>query len=218
MSPAVETGSEPNAHALRKTECIVNAARTVFVETGYGAATVDGIAAAAGVSKATIYTRFASKQALFAAVVERECAACSKRMALVEEAPDPGLSQALRDIADTLLDIILLPRNLSLLRLVIAELPRFPELGRTFYDSGPAVTLKNLTGFIERRIARGELRARDAAVAAQHFISLLRGDIQWRVLMGGVEISQTTRREAVDRSLEAFLQLYGAPPAGRPVA
>lgn len=215
MSPVCEAAGEPSASARKKTECIVNAARRVFLETGYGAATVDAIAAVAGVSKATIYTRFASKQALFAAVVDRECLACSERMAVVEESPDPDLSHALHGIADTLLDIILLPRNLALLRLVIAELPRFPELGRAFYDSGPAVTLKNLTAFVRRRIERGELRAVDAAVAAQHFISLLRGDIQWRALMEQMEISDTARRLAVDRSVEAFLCLYGDGAARR---
>lgn len=212
MNPAGAVGCEPRSSAARKTECIVNAALRVFLDTGYGAATVDAIAAAAGVSKATIYTRFASKEELFAAVIERECLACSKRMAVVEQAPALELSQALREIADMLLDIILLPRNLAIQRLVIAELPRFPELGRTFYDRGPAVTLKNLTNFVRARMARGELRVKDPAVAAQHFISLLRGDIQWRALMEQMDVSDAARREARERTVGVFLQLYGPAP------
>lgn len=206
-----------------KTECILDAARHVFLETGYGASTVDAIATAAGVSKATIYTRFPSKQAMFAAVIQRECRACTQRMALAEESSAPDLANALRRIADTLLDIILLPQNLAIQRLVIAEMPRFPELGTVFYESGPAVTLSNLAAFLEREKRHSTLRFDDATVAAQHFISLLRGDIQIRALIGAGDLSDAARRRVADRAVEAFLRVYAetsadAARAGHPPA
>lgn len=199
-----------SAHT-RKTEKILDAARRVFLEIGYGAATVDAIANAAGVSKATLYTRVASKQELFAAVIRRECSACSERMALAEQASATDVGAALHRIADTLLDIITLPQNLAIQRLVIAEWPRFPELGAVFYESGPLVTLHNLAAFLQREQQRDRLRIDDPSAAAQHFISLLRGDIQLRALMGAGDLSAAARKRVADRAVDAFMRLYVTP-------
>lgn len=169
---------------------------------------MDVITARAGVSKATVYTRFPSKQELFAAVIARECQACSQRMALAETSPASDLTQALHHVADTLLDIITLPRNVALFRLVIAESSRFPELGQVFYDSGPAVTLRNLTAFLERQRDRGQLHFADATDAAQHFISLLRGDIHIRALVGVGDLSKAAHRRVADQAVNTFLRLY----------
>lgn len=192
-----------------KTAKILDAALEVFLDSGYGVASMDAIAARAEVSKATVYTRFSSKQDLFAEVVARECRACSQRMTVAETSPAPDLATALHRIADTLLDIITLPRNLAIFRLVVAEWPRFPELGTVFYDSGPAVTLRNLAAFLERQ--RKLLQIDDATAAAQHFISLLRGDIQIRALLGAGDLSKAARKRVADHAVDAFLRLYGLP-------
>lgn len=197
----------PDANAVRKTERILDAARHVFLRIGYGAAAVDTIAAVANVSKATLYTRFESKQALFAAVIERECHLCSRRMALAEQSPATNLPGALRRIAETLLDIFAEPQNVAILRLVIAEIPRFPELGTLFYEAGPAVTRDNVAAFLERH--RGSLRQVDAATAAQDFISLLRGDLQVRALLGVGDLSAAARHRTAERAVDAFLRVYG---------
>ncbi|MDE2149653.1 MAG: TetR/AcrR family transcriptional regulator [Gammaproteobacteria bacterium] len=200
--------SENAGTRQRKTEKILDAALQAFLEAGYGAVSMDVIAARAGVSKATVYTRFPSKQALFAAVITRECEACTQRMTLAETAPAPDLASALHRIAETLLDIITLPQNLAIQRLVIAEGPRFPELGTMFYEYGPAVTLRNLAAFLQRERTRGELQILDATAAAQQFISLLRGDIQIRALLGAGDLSKTARKRVADHAVKAFLQLY----------
>lgn len=192
----------------RKTEKILDAALLAFLDAGYGAASMDLIAAGAGVSKATVYTRFPSKQELFAAVIARECTACSERMTLAETSPAPDVASALNRIADTLLDIIMLPRNLAIQRLVIAEWPRFPELGTVFYESGPLLTLRNLAAFLQREHQRGTLHIDDATAAAQHFISLLRGDIQIRALLGVGDLSKAVRKRVADHAVSAFMHLY----------
>ena len=179
----------------------------MFLKIGFGAATVDAIAAEAAVSKATLYTRFDSKGALFAAVIERECRACSKRMTLAEEAPARDFQTALRRVAETILDIFAEPQNLAILRLVLAEIPRFPELGRLFYDAGPAVTLSNLAAFLSRN--RQSLQLTDPLTAAQDLISLLRGDLQVRALLGVGDLSASARRRIAERAVGAFLRVYG---------
>lgn len=192
-----------------KTEQILDAARAVFLKIGFGAATVDAIATEAGVSKATLYTRFDSKEALFAAVIRRECRACSKRMTLAEEAPANDFQSALRRIAETILDIFAEPQNLAILRLVLAEIPRFPELGKLFYDAGPAVTLANLAAFLSRN-RRSLQSMEDAVTAAQDLISLLRGDLQIRALLRVGDLSVGARRRIAERAVDAFLRVYSS--------
>lgn len=192
-----------------KTRQILDAALEAFLAMGYGAVSMDAIAARAGVSKATVYTRFPSKEQLFAAVVSRECDACARRMCVAECSPALDLASALRRVAQELMDMITLPRNLAILRLVIAEEPRFPELGTAFYESGPAVMLRNLAGFLTREHQRGQLQIDDAAVAAQHLVSLLRGDLQIRALLGAGDVSDGARELAAGRAVEAFLRIYG---------
>lgn len=105
----------------------------------------------------------------------------------------------------------MLPRNLAIQRLVIAEWPRFPELGRVFYESGPLVTLDNLTAFLRCEHERGELCIDDAAAATQHFISLLRGDVQIRVLLEVGDLSEAAHKRIADYTATAFMRLYGRP-------
>src|ERR1700753_3833872 len=58
-----------------KTEKIVEAASQLFLEQGYGAVSMDQIARDAGVSKATVYAHFESKENLFAAIIQDGCTA-----------------------------------------------------------------------------------------------------------------------------------------------
>lgn len=205
-------GSGERAHS-EKTERIVESACQVFLKSGYRAATVDAIAARAGVSKTTIYTRFPSKREMFAAVIRRECYAYAERMTLAEQTPSENLRASLRHVGCTLLEIMLLPRNLAIWRLIIAEMNRFPELGKVFYESGPTVTFANLSSFLDGCSAAGELRIADSGVAAQQFVSLIRGELQLRALMQQASIPKPVRDAAVDRAVTAFLTLYAAEPA-----
>ena len=132
---------------------------------------MDEIAAVAGVSKQTVYKHFADKQRLFSEVV----------VSLVSEASDPvfeavrhledtgDLAADLRDLARRQLVLVIQPRMMQLRRLVIGEVKRFPQLGRTFYEQGPGRTVGALTAAFEGLAARGLLHLDDPARAAAHF-------------------------------------------------
>lgn len=197
-----------------KTQRILDAARRVFLDIGYSAASVDAIAAAAGVSKATIYTRFPSKQALFAEMVQRECRLYSERIPLEVKAPVDDLRGALLRIAEALLDIITEPEKLAILRLVIAEIPRFPELGSLYYQAGPAVTLTRLAAFLDHH--RDGLRSGPSVDAAQDFLSLLRGHLLIRALLAIGDLSPAERRRVAERTVDRFMRLHGRDQRGVP--
>src|ERR1700744_2314395 len=106
-----------------KAAAVLGGARSVFLAHGFSAATTDMIQAAAGVSKATVYARYATKEALFIAVIEAEC----ERFLGTVRAPvvrPLKLRDALEAMAQAYLKVVLSPAGLALYRTVVGEAPR----------------------------------------------------------------------------------------------
>ena len=139
---------------------ILDGAREVFSEQGYERATVDQIAARAGVSKATVYNHFDDKQALFvAAVVE----VCDDLEGSAEVGDDRAgdVEQALRALGEHLMRLWLSPRVVSLYRQVIAEAGRIPEIGRLVFERGTVPYFEMIAAHLRRWSERGALRIDD---------------------------------------------------------
>src|SRR5215471_17969824 len=120
-----------------KRQLVLDAAASLFMAHGYGAVSMDAIARAAGVSKATLYAHFSSKDQLFATIIGD---ACQQKIALGELLPTDtsDVRAALMAFGGRLLRFFLEDRALAIHRVVIGESTRFPELGRAFFDNGPA--------------------------------------------------------------------------------
>src|SRR6185312_9155933 len=136
-----------NRRAQQTRERLRTAAHRLFLRQGYLATSVDAILAEAGISsKETLYRHYASKEALFADVLSHltmEQPGFSERLVAL---PTPGDLEALREALTTLAREILAMMNqpgyLQLVRMVIAETPRFPQLGSLFLAN---VTQRGLT-------------------------------------------------------------------------
>jgi TetR/AcrR family transcriptional regulator, mexJK operon transcriptional repressor len=141
---ATDADFEPRS--IRKRRAIVEAATTVFLRKGYLGTSMDEIAALAGVSKQTVYKHFADKERLFSEIVRSTVDEVAEGVfGEVIRLEDSGDVEAdLRDLARRQLAAVMQPRLLRLRRLVIGESGRFPELGRTFYERGPARTVATL--------------------------------------------------------------------------
>jgi AcrR family transcriptional regulator len=128
----VRFGRPPKEFAGEVEERILDAARKVFLARGFEGASIDEIAAVARSGKPTIYARFADKEALFTAVVMQSVAANVARF----EAYTPTgatIEQRLESVAVTVLEWILLSDSIGLMRVAIAEAPRFPDLASSVY-------------------------------------------------------------------------------------
>lgn len=138
-------------------EAILVAATGVFTEAGYAGATLDAIAAAAGMSKAGFYWHFASKEAVFVAVIERfgPFDLLAEHLAAAEARGD-DLAASLTG-AFTAVYVALQPRR-ALFRVVFAEVTRNPEMAGLFQRFVAGQALPALGGYLERRMAAGELR------------------------------------------------------------
>ncbi|MDE2234609.1 MAG: TetR/AcrR family transcriptional regulator [Gammaproteobacteria bacterium] len=154
-----------------KRDAILEAANKLFLEVGFGAASMDSIASAAQVSKQTVYNHFGSKEELFAAMVRASCDEMTQAFAQAIKANDP--EKALRAMAKLFVDVVFTPDKLAMHRILMAEIPRFPDLGRVYYQSGPAIIRKFLADYFTEQNRRGSLKVDDPQIAAEQFISMV---------------------------------------------
>jgi TetR/AcrR family transcriptional repressor of mexJK operon len=140
---------------------------------GYGAVSMDSISRAAGVSKATLYAYFASKDVLFATIIKE---ACLHNMALAGALPDLAvdLAAALTGLGQRVLRFLLEDQALAIHRVVMAESVRFPELGRAFYDNGPDHFRRLFSAWLDEQVKAGRLVVDDVGIASDQFVGMLR--------------------------------------------
>lgn len=193
-----------------KAESILAAAKQAFLAGGFGAVSMDVIAREAGVSKATVYAHFGSKEELFGAVIGGEC---EQRFAgLSADELDPGdLRASLTILGRRFLELVLSPDAIALHRIILGEVSRFPVLGEVFWHAGPERNRLQIEAFLETAAAAGALPVRDTRLAAEQFVSLVRGEIQLRQLLRLND--EPTRGEihtAVEGAIDTFLRAFGS--------
>ncbi|HVO16161.1 MAG TPA: TetR/AcrR family transcriptional regulator [Alphaproteobacteria bacterium] len=204
---AVATAGAPAGKADR----ILDAAAQVFVEQGYSAASMDEISRVAGVSKATVYAHFTSKEQLFATVVTTECQRHSQTL-MAADLDQRDVRTALTGIGREFLELLTMPRALAFYRMVAIEAMRLgaQDLGRIFYESAAVVAQDRLTDYIRRATERGRLEVADPRRAAIHFYSLVKGDLFMACLFGVVKTpSEDAIRRAVGSAVDMFMHAYG---------
>ncbi len=143
---AALSARRPAAAARRR--AILDAATDLFLEVGYGAASMDALVRRVGGSKSTLYAHFRNKETLFAVVV----AAALEELedATATDLESLSLAEGLARIGTTLCRIVTSDRHVALARVVIAEAARFPAIGRIYYRRGPARTYRWIDAFLAR--------------------------------------------------------------------
>lgn len=150
---------------------------------GFGLAGVDDIVTESGVSKRTLYAHFPSKEALFGAITQEWCDEILTPLREVDIGQrDPR--DTLIALGRTFIDVLMSPQGVSLYRVVIAEAPRFPELGRIFYRSGHEPAAQLLSGYIRQKTEEGVFRDVDSRKAAEGFFGLVCSYLHERTLLG----------------------------------
>ncbi|MFD8967606.1 TetR/AcrR family transcriptional regulator [Streptomyces sp. NPDC059568] len=218
---AVRTGGTaekpPRKGLLEKRRAIERGARTVFGQEGYTRASIDAIAAAAGVSTRTIYNHFTDKEELFRTVFLESAASVTA-----------GLGelfgqhfQRFRTTADIESELLALarewaehtvqhPEHFALVRQIITEAPRMPaDVIEEWQRVGPRAVRAELAEWLRTLARQGLLDIDDADVAARQF-SLLVGGITLESFFGAVPVSADEAESLVVSGARAFLKLYGA--------
>jgi TetR/AcrR family transcriptional repressor of mexJK operon len=207
MRPQAEPQRDSNSPKRR---AIVTAAGDLFVAHGYGAVSMDAIARAAAVSKATLYAHFPSKDVLFATIIREACQE-GIRVGGFTPAADQDIREALAGLARRLMHFLMEPRPLAIYRVVVSESARFPELGRAFYDAGPATFRVVFGDWLVSQHEAGRMRVDDPEMAADQFISMLRGGLYMRATLGLAAPPWDDEIEAtVQAAVTAFSRAYAA--------
>ena len=202
--------SKSAIHKGRKFEQVLAGARDVFLRDGFEGASVDDIARAASVSKATLYSYFPDKAALFMEMARVEMAAQAERIeGRVDFNAPPNV--VLIEAGRGMMGFMLTEFGRRVFRIAVAEADRFPELGRRFYETGPAVMKARLREYLECAAARGELQIEDFDLAASQFPELCKAELYLKLVFGIKEtFSEAEMERILKGAVEMFMARYGA--------
>jgi AcrR family transcriptional regulator len=177
---------------------VLDAATDLFLRDGYGTTSLEAVAAAAGVSKRTLYARFPGKAALLQMVVARLVTNWLPAFD-AEVGQGSGLRDTLLGSARVMLATALTPQALGLYRLIIAEIGRFPELALIMRDAGAAAGTERLANVMA---AAG---VTDAIWAAEQFMALVLSVPQRRGLGLGSPLDIAEQEVWAKRAVDLFL-------------
>jgi AcrR family transcriptional regulator len=204
----------PMKDRSEKMQAILDGALEVFMVQGYAAASMDRIAAAAGVSKSTLYSNFQDKEGLFLALIQDLTAASRQQVfALLSQSDLQAPPQAvLHQIATLMLDGFAKNQPLlTLMRLVIGESDRFPEVAKSFVREIQKPMLEQLTLYLT---AQTQLNLPDPEVAARMFAGSLVHYLIIQKLLYGDEVLPLERDRMVDGLVSTLTARRGDPGRG----
>lgn len=212
-------------------EAFLAAAAEVFQEMSFDQASMDVIAAKVGSSKATLYRYFKSKEALFTELIHRSANDHSGNMMSIVHAsggvpadkqsaveavdtlgllnPDEDIRLTLTRFGEHVLKTFHTPQSFAVQRMVIAASVS-SDVGKTFYEQGPARAIVYLQHYFTPHIQAGRLRQADPHVVACHYFGLLQAEVYQAGLFNVVTaLDKSTIPEIVARAIDVFMRAYG---------
>jgi TetR/AcrR family transcriptional repressor of mexJK operon len=192
-----------------KHEAIVHSALHAFLERGFNAATIEHIAARAGVSKVTIYNRFTDKETLFEQVVKEQTDHFAAAT-MDDSVPRGDLAARLDAFGCSLLHFLFASDHVALDRMLPQELAHHPQMAQRFFDAGPGQCRTRLAEILEQARSDGQVDFDDSIQAAEDLMALWKG-------FADVELKFGVRQRLSDEELDAkvrhgtriFLRAYG---------
>ena len=191
--------------STEKTEAILEGAMEEFLAHGYAATSMDRVATAAGVSKATVYSHFQDKESLFTVLIQRLMSGKYKTIFGLEDAQslqgEPSV--VLRNIAANMLDNA--ANNLqfqSFMRVIMGESGRFPELAQPYVHNMAKPVIELLSHYLG---SRSELKLADPEATARIFMGTLVYYVILQEVMHGKEILPMARDRIIDTLVDLIV-------------
>jgi TetR/AcrR family transcriptional regulator, mexJK operon transcriptional repressor len=192
-----------------KRAAILVAARDEFFAHGFAAASIEAIAEASKVSKVTIYNRFATKEALFAAMVEQQCFLMSAGFDKLASQHD-DLHQKLIDFGEKVIDFLMQPHVIRFESRLASESEHMPEVGELFLNAGPRRMRQHLIDVIDQAIANRTLKPCDSSLAAGHLYGMIVGFDVFISRFSKQKLDAEQRRAHVSTAVTTFLLAYAS--------
>lgn len=204
---SAQTSSYHQRVAEQKRTAIVGAATTLFLQSGYDRTSLAKVADLAGVSKATLFKQFPTKAALFEAIVAESW----NTDGTTEIHPAPGdLEEGLTSIGHGYVELLNRPGMTDLFRIVIAEVPRFPELGQTQFDLGKMPYFDSVRRYLDAEREAGTAELDDAELAATQFLGMISNYVFWpRLLLVHWSPEDDAVAHVVHEAVAMMMSRYG---------
>lgn len=168
--PMINRLEPQSARGRARLNKILDAATGLFLKVGYEQTSIDAILLQSGGSKSTLYAYFPTKEDLFRAVIDNVVDNSELGAALDINV---NARAVLTEFAVARQRVVLSPRHRSVLRLVIAERERFPDLAQIYWERGPQRSGRHLITYLEALRNREVLAIDDAVEAAEFFVGML---------------------------------------------
>jgi len=189
---------------------IVEGARAIFLQQGFDAASMSDIARAAGVSKGTLYVYFENKEQLFEAIVHEECLVHAEGVFNLD-ANDHDVAGNLARLGTAYIGFLCQTDKASALRTVVAIADRMPEIGKVFYETGPAVGIGKVADYLRAQTKAGVLAVDDCEVAAAQFLDACKSTLFMPVLFNFRQAPDVERiAYVVGMAVKTFMAAYRA--------
>jgi len=184
---------------------IIAAALKVFSIKGFHKATNKDIAqAAGGISPGLIYWYFKDKEDLFLSII-RERAAIFQLTEHPERLMDLPPREGLALIGRTYLSVFKVPGNVALIRIMVAEAIRFPQIAEMFYKQVASRFLGLLSQYLQCQVELGRLRPHDTQIGARSFLGMFVVNVITRELMRDPVAIATPDEQIIATALDIFL-------------
>jgi TetR/AcrR family transcriptional repressor of mexJK operon len=205
LTVAPRRGGRPSRlQTVQLQETILDVATDLFLTHGFGATSIEAVAARARISKRTFYHRFRDKADLFEAVVRRLIGRWLPpfEARLLEAGP---LDELLRRLASQILVVALSPEALALHRVLLAEAQRFPLLAQVMNEAGATKGVERIAALLAREAEAGRLVIADSRFAAEQFLNMVLSGPQKRALGFGQPLSPAELELWTRSTVELFL-------------
>lgn len=204
--------SAPISHLKkgRKVEQVLEGARDIFLRDGFEGASVDDIAKAAKVSKATLYSYFSDKRQLFAEVVTTEC---NRMASAIVDQLDENLPvrERLLLAGQGAARLMVSDFVQRMFRICLAERDRFPELSEAYFKCGPLNGHGHTVVQLTKAVEKGELKIDDIDMAAWQFSELCKARV---FILANFGVQTTFSDQEIEmiasEAVDTFLARYGA--------
>ena len=185
VSPKVVPSKPASNRAERAAErrsAIIEAAMDEFIARGFAATRLDDVAKRAGVAKGTIYLHFKDKEALFEELIRTAIVPLVNRLTAGPPPSGASVRDMVEGFARTFIHEVTTTRRGDIVRLIVAEGPRFPAVADFYYREVVSKGLAGMRAAIELGIARGEIQHKNLAKFPQILIAPAMIAVIWQSL------------------------------------
>ena len=182
---------------------LIQAAREAFMADGYRAS-VDGIAARAGVAKQTLYNHFPSKDELFS----ESAGLASATIVVTLDGQTDDVRATLLRFGTAFRQKVHGAEGLALFRTLMAEAARFPTLALAFFAKGPEQTAARLADFLGRAMAAGRLRQDNPRFASEMLMGMLNNIDHFQRLSSNTPLPEALEESRIGQIVDCFLRAY----------